>query len=160
MIGQTSSDQETKEVIRIIGSFIVALSGLILFSDKVLTIQLENNYGFSKTSTFIWILSQSLSPFLLALSILFKPYKTAFVIPIYFYSIQLYWVFNPKIQLDNYLLQTYAIGVSIGFLLLGIMINKINKLKNKRELENELFKKEAKEVIQLLRNQKISKKAI
>ncbi len=133
--------QETKAGIRFIGSVLVALSGLILFSDKVINIQLSNTYGFKNTSTFIWVLSQSLSPFLMAIAIVFKPYKTAYVIPVYFYAIQLYWVFNPSIQFDNALLQTYAIGVCMGFILLGYTITKINRIKTRKEKLNNYYNK-------------------
>lgn len=140
-------DQETKVAIRMFGSLLVALSGLVLFTDKVINFQLTNNYGFNDTQTFIWVLSQSLSPFLMAISIAFKPYKTAYLIPVYFYSIQLYWVFNPNIKFDDSLLQIYAIGVSILFLLLAYVITNINNMKNKREKEREIAFIQLKETI-------------
>lgn len=138
----------------------VALSGLILFSDKVLTFELQNNFGFKKTSTFIWVLSQSLSPILILVASLFKPYKTSYLIPVYIYSIQIYWVFKPSIRFDDVLLQTYAFGCSIGFLLLSYMLYRINKMKSKREKDNDLFKKETKEVIQILAKKVMKKEAI
>lgn len=158
LIEQKLFAQETKAGIRFIGSVLVALSGLILFSDKVINIQLSNTYGFPDSATFIWVLSQSLSPFLMAIAIVFKPYKTAYVIPVYFYAIQLYWVFNPSIQFDNTLLQTYAIGVCMGFILLAYIITKINQIKSKRELENQQFKTEAQEVIKILQQDILNKK--
>jgi len=154
-----SKDQEAKVAVRIVGSMLIALSGLILFSDKVLTFELDNNYGFDDTPTFIWVFSQSLSPFLILLGSLFKPFKTSYFIPVYIYSIQIYWVFQPDIQLDNALLQTYAIGSVFGFVMLSYMVYRVNNIKSRRDKENEIFKEETKEVVQILMK-KVMKKEI
>jgi len=100
---------------RIIASLIIALSGFILFTDKVFYFELNNTYGFKSSQAFIWVLTQTLSPLILVLGAVFKPYKISFLIPVYFYSIQLYWVFRPDIQFDDSLLQVYAIGCCLGF---------------------------------------------
>ena len=151
MIEKKSKDQETKVGVRIIGSIIIALSGLILFSDKVLSFELNNNYGFSDTQTFLWVLSQSLSPFLLILATVFKPYKTSYLIPIYIYSIQIFWVFKPEIKFDDALLQTYAVGALVFYILLIYFIARINELKSKKEKEQLLFNKEVLETLELLK---------
>lgn len=156
-IERKSKDQEAKAVIRVLGSLIIALSGLILFSDKVLTFQLENNYGFDDTPTFIWVLSQTLSPILILIGSLFKPFKTSYLIPVYIYAIQLYWVFKPDIRFDDVLLQTYAIGAVFGFLLLSYMVYRVNNLKSKRDKENELFKEETREVTKILMERIVQK---
>lgn len=149
-------DQESKVVISIIGSVLVALSGLILFADKVFTFELINNYGFKKTSTFIWVFSQSLSPMLLLIASIFKPYKTSYLIPIYIYTIQIVWVFNPQIKFVDYFLQLYAIGAAFFYLLLSFIIFKISKMKFRREKEILETQKELKETVEILRNNFIS----
>ena len=101
----------------------MALSGLILFADKVITFELAENYGFSDTQTFIWVFTQSISPLLIILGFMFRPYKIAITIPLYMYFIQLYWVFSPGVRFDDVLLQTYAIGAVAGFVALIIAIN-------------------------------------
>lgn len=147
------SDQESKDkvAIRLIGSFLIILSGLILFSDKVLTFELENKFGFNKTSTFIWVVSQTLSPILMLLASVFKPYKTSYLIPVYIYTIQFIWIFQPQIRFDNYYLQTYAIGACIGFIALMYVINRINNIKTKKEKEYKRFQQETLETIELLK---------
>ncbi|MDB0601354.1 hypothetical protein PL373_09370 [Tenacibaculum maritimum] len=144
-------DQESKQGIRIFGSILIALSGLILFTDKVIKLELVNNHGFPDTQTFIWVLTQSLSPFLMTIAIPFKPFKTAYLIPTYFYSIQLYWVFDPTIQFDDSLLQAYAIGVCTMFLFLAYTLKGINKIKSKKDKEKELALAELKETINTIK---------
>ncbi len=93
----------------------VILSGLILFSDKVTTFGITETYGFNSTKTFIWVITQTLSPLLLCFGGLLKPYKISYSAPLYFYFIQLYWVFNAKeLGLDDVLLHIYAIGFTIS----------------------------------------------
>lgn len=110
-------------VIRTFASVLVAFSGLILFADKVLTIELAETYGFADTQTFLWVFTQSVSPLLIILGLIFKPYKIAIVIPVYMYFIQLYWIFSPGVRFDDVLLQTYALGAVAGFVALVVAIN-------------------------------------
>ncbi|WP_271407426.1 hypothetical protein [Tenacibaculum soleae] len=144
-------DQETKVLTKIIGSIIIALSGLILFSDKVFTFQLTNNYGFKNTAVFLWVISQTLSPILMLIGSLFKPLKTAYLVPVYIYSIQLYWVFSPDIKFDDYFLQTYAFGACLGYMLLYYVIVRLNQTTTKKEQENDELKNEIKQTIALLK---------
>lgn len=143
---------ETKFTLRVFGSFLVALSGFILFIDKVAKgFHLENNFGYDDTETFLWVMSQTLSPLLLIIASLFKPFKTSYLIPIYIYAIQFYWIFKPNTLIDNGFLHLYATGFCLGFLLLSYVIFKFNSLKKKRELENEKFQKDVTETIELLK---------
>lgn len=117
------NDQVLKVIIRTFASVLVALSGLILFTDKVTSFEFSNNYGFADTQTLIWVVTQSISPLLIMLGFIFRPYKIAITIPVYMYFIQLYWVFTPGIRFDDILLQTYAIGAVAGFVALVVAIN-------------------------------------
>ncbi|MGG8497935.1 hypothetical protein ACQY1Q_16100 [Tenacibaculum sp. TC6] len=148
--------KELKVSIRTTGSILVALSGLILFTDKVANFQLDNNFGFPDTETFLWVLCQSLSPILILIASLFNPYKTSYTIPVYIYSVQMYWIFQPNVTFDNIYLQAYAIGACIGYLLLAFLIFKINSIKKKQELEMLRFQKEANETIELLKKEILS----
>ena len=138
--------------LRVFASVLVVLSGLILFSDKITNFHLDNNYGFKSTKTFIWILSQSFSPLLMAFASILKPYKSSYLVPVYIYFIQIYWVFNPSIKFDDYLLQTYAIGVICIFIGLIYIISKIKPYKSEQMENNEKFIKETKETIAILKN--------
>lgn len=95
----------------------------MLFADKVITYELSNNYGFADTQTFLWVFTQTVSPLLIILGMIFRPYKIAITIPVYFYFIQLYWVFSPGIRFDDAFLQLYAIGTVAGFISLIVAIN-------------------------------------
>lgn len=117
------NDQVLKVAIRSFASFLVALSGLILFTDKIFSFELAETYGFADTQTFLWVFNQSISPLFIILGLIFRPYKIAIVIPVYMYFIQLYWVFNPAVRFDDVLLQTYALGAVAGFIALVVAIN-------------------------------------
>ncbi|CAA0230362.1 hypothetical protein [Tenacibaculum maritimum] len=159
-IEQKLSVQETKVEIRIFGSVLVALSGIILFADKVTNFHFTNNYGFSDTQTFIWVFSQSISPLIITIANFFKPFKTAYLAPVYFYTIQVYWVFNPSVKFDDYFLQTYAIGVVLSMFLLGYIIRKINKIKSRKSKHQEEVLREIKNTISVLKKEVITKEAI
>jgi len=129
-------DPVTKETVRIIADILIALSGLILLSDKVLPqLNLENNFGFKDTKTLVWVFSQSISPIILILGVQLKPHKISYSIPVYLYFIQLYWVFDPSLKFDDWLLHIYATGAAIGFVLLvwaiNIFIHKAHRAKTK-----------------------------
>lgn len=141
---------------RIFGSTLVVLSVVVLSADKITNFKFDYNFGFLDTSTFIWTLSQSFSPLLLIISFLFNPYKISYLIPVYFYSIQLYWAFDPTIPFDNYLLQVYAIGVVIFIILLGITISNVNQLKNKKQKDTEKVLSELKRTINILKKEILS----
>lgn len=150
-------DRETKVIlaVKIFGSILVILSGLILFTDKVTDFQLENNYGFKSTKTFIWVLCQTISPFLMAFASVFKPFKTSYLVPIYIYVIQIYWVFKPSVQFDDYYIQSYAVGACVLFLLFTYMVSKIKILHDRRAKDTEEFIKASRETIEALKRNMI-----
>lgn len=84
---------------------------------------MAETYGFADTQSFIWVFTQSISPLILMLGLIFRPYKIAITIPVYMYFIQLYWVFSPGVRFDDIYLQTYAIGAVAGFVALVVTIN-------------------------------------
>lgn len=118
LIEQKSKDPVVRAVIRSIAALLVALSGLMLFADKAIDIELDNTYGFKSTKTFIWVLSQSASPMLLMLGAIFRPWRMAYAIPCYIYTIQVIWVFSPEILLDDWILHLYAAGATAFFVVL------------------------------------------
>ncbi|MCM4160356.1 hypothetical protein FHG64_18740 [Antarcticibacterium flavum] len=117
------NDQVLKVTIRTFASALVAVAGFMLFADKILEVNFAETYGFADSQTFLWVFTQSISPLLLIIGLVFKPYKIAITIPVYMYFVQLYWVFNPAIRFDDILLQTYAIGAVLGFIALVVVIN-------------------------------------
>ena len=127
-------------LLKIFASLLVILSGLILFSDKVTTFGLTESYGFKSTKTFIWVITQTISPLLLCFGGILRPYKISYSAPIYFYFIQLYWVFNAKeLGLDDVLLHVYALGFTIAvfitLLFVSILFYLIKKV-NSSQIEH------------------------
>ncbi|WP_340067035.1 hypothetical protein [Ascidiimonas aurantiaca] len=135
-IEQKLESPEARAGTRIFASLLIALSGLVPISDKLITLELANTFGFSDTSTFIWSLCQTLTPILMALGAMMKPYKISYSVPVYFYSIQLYWIFRPELRFDNVFTHIYATGCVVAFVLLVIFINnvfqKIDRAKHAR----------------------------
>src|SRR5699024_12211623 len=64
-IAEKWNGQATKVGIRIFASFLVALSGLMLFTDKITTFGITSSFGFQDTQTFNWAPAQPFSPFVL-----------------------------------------------------------------------------------------------
>lgn len=111
------------------GSFFIILSVAVLFTDKVTAFGLTESYGYKNPETFIWMVAQSLGPVLFAIGALMRPYKLFYFIPIYIYFIQIYWVFDYTMKVDDPVLHLYATGFSLGvFVFLAIAIFVIKKI--------------------------------
>jgi len=129
----------------IIANVCVALSGCILYADKVF---LFLNISFPVQSkwadvgmdfeTYVWFVSQTISPILLMLGGVLRAKILVYIIPIYCYILQLYWIFIDYKITDNSYLQAYVIGTSflvflviygIRYLLKKRLENKINNIR-------------------------------
>lgn len=136
---------------RLIGTIVIVLSGIILYSDKVMAIF---NYRFVIPSkfisegmnfqTFIWLISQTISPIFIIIGSYFKPYSLAYAVPLYCYALQLMFLFNDYDIIDDSYLGLY----SIGSMLIIIAIVQSIKYLSKLYIKNQI--KQAKE--NLLRN--------
>jgi uncharacterized membrane protein len=105
----------------------VVLSVAILFTDKVTTFGLTESFGYRNPETFIWMVSQSISPIMLCVGAMLKPFRFFYFVPIYVYFIQVYWAFDHELQVDDPILHIYAVGFSIGafiFLCFTLFITK------------------------------------
>lgn len=146
------------EYSRILASIFIALSGLLLYLDKVfllLNIEGANTFGFSNYSNFIWSLMQSIGPLIMIFTFRFRPYVTSFVIPIYCYTIQIVWVFQPTMFFDLYL-HLYSIGTSLCFLLLMYVIKNISLWRNNQAVLKEEFHQETQEILHILKSKTLS----
>lgn len=144
----------TAATTKTIGSVIIALSGILLFSDKILEalgIEGSNTFGFSSFSNFVWVFTQSIAPVLMILGFLLKPYFLSFLIPVYCYAIQVIWVFDPNLSYNNPSLHVYAIGSCILFLLLAVFINKYIIYMNQKDMEDKRFIEETNKTIDMLK---------
>lgn len=145
----------TNHYVRIVGSILVTLSALILFADKVITLELDFNYGFGDTATLIWMISQTLCPFVLILGTLLKPYKTTYLLLVYVLSIQMYWIFDGSARFDDYLLQTYSIGTVIIVCVITYLISKVKLIQDKYLIETNKRVDEADELIKMITDLKL-----
>ena len=119
--------------------------------DKFITLYFENNLGFRSPQSATWAVFQNLGILLIWFFIPLKPFKVSYLVPIYIFTIQNYWVYNPSIQFDDYLLQTVAIGACVLFLFITYIISKAKILHDQRALEAQQFIKEQRESLELLR---------
>ena len=119
----TQIHNEQSVTSKIVASVIIALSGLILYADKAfmyLNITFTPPSKFENaidSETYIWLLTQSVSPLLIILGAYLRPYHIAYTIPIYCYCLQLYFVLLDTKTVDNTYLQAYVIGSTLLIML-------------------------------------------
>lgn len=124
----------TKEFMSGFGTLLIILSGLILYSDKVLA-SINIQFGIPAKfkdagldfQTYIWLLSQTISPLLIILGSILRPYFLSYIIPIYCYCLQLYFIFFDYKIIDDSYLNEYAIGTSVLLFLIFYMFRKIDR---------------------------------
>lgn len=85
--------------------------------------EVENLYGYTDSVSFIWAFFQTLAPLLIACGALLNSFRIAYTVPIYLYSIQLFWVFNTSLTLNDIFLHLYASGFVCGFVFVVVLIN-------------------------------------
>lgn len=145
--------QDLSLEIRISGTICIMLAGIMPFFEQILealNIESSMTFGFTNFSNFIWAFSQCLSPILLIIGFLLRPYFISFLLPVYCYSIQMLWIFNTNMYLDDPLLHLYAIGSCAIFIFIAFIILKL-KERNREKIENDrLFIKEMEESIALI----------
>lgn len=111
---------------RIIASLIVILAGLITVTDKMFTFHFANNYGFYDSQTLVWTFTQMVGPLILIIGFLLNPFKISFSVPVYMYSVQIYFIFSSLIN-DKALVHYYASGSVLLFIVCVIAFNFISK---------------------------------
>ncbi|WP_445711195.1 hypothetical protein [Flavobacterium sp.] len=110
---------------RIIGTFLVILSGLITYSDK-LGFEFDYNFGYSSTDNFIFAITTTLSPIILAIGANFRPLRISFIFPIFIFSANLFWMVSDDDSDMGYSYH-YAFAVVICFVLLILFVDKFIK---------------------------------
>lgn len=122
---------------RLIASFLVLVSGMILLSDIFVDyygIEIANRYGFTTTSNFVYWISMMISQLLLIIAAQFKPYRISYLAPIYLISLSIYWImFSGEFDNKSYF-NIYVFGFS---LLLLAILSLISMLVNKEKIEAE-----------------------
>ncbi len=146
-------DQDHDPGLRIAGTIVIIIVGTMPILDKIFTIlniQSSYTFGFTDFPNFVWALSQSTAPILLIAGFLLRPYFLSYFLPVYTYSIQIFWILGTSLPIDNPLLHIYAIGACFIFTLVVMLIFTLKK-KNREKIENDrLFIKEMEASIELL----------
>ena len=121
---------------RVCSSFLVILTAVGLFSHKFIWWEFENNFGFGDTATFVWMVSILLCPMIaIFLGLVFKPFKTSYLVYVYLYTVQLYWLFSNQSNVDDYLLHVYATGAVAITIFLGYVISKAKMMHDRSVIE-------------------------
>lgn len=126
---------------KLLGSFLIILSGIILYLDKIM---LFFNYKFiipekfivagMNFQTFIWLISQTISPILLIIGAQIKSYHISYIVPLYCYALQLFFIFKDYKIIDDTYLYIYAIGSTF----LVIIVIKIIQISRKKYLVRQI----------------------
>ena len=122
---------------RLIASFLVLVSGMILLSDLFVSyynIEFKNIYGFNSTTNFVFWLSMMVSQLLLIIAAQFKPYRISYLAPIYIISLSLYWIFFSNDYDNKSYFNIYVLGFSVALL---VVISLISMIMNKEKIEAE-----------------------
>ncbi len=135
MTRKNLKDQEAKaNKPNLLATILIILSGLILYLDKIfvlLNIELENTHGYEATPEFVWSLAQTISPILIMIGFYLKPFKEALLVPLFCYTIQLYFVLDSSLTIDRALTWIYVSGTVLINIILVIAIKKYLTRKQK-----------------------------
>ncbi|MCL6275095.1 hypothetical protein M3P19_13835 [Muricauda sp. 2012CJ35-5] len=126
-----SEDPETI-VTRAFGTFLVLLSGILIYTDKFVEyfdIQVAYQFEYyTSLDVFLWTICQTLTILILATAFFFNPYKWSLSVPIIIFSLQLSYVFRDEkwIQEQYYLLYSLIFVATIfGFIYFSKYVNSI-----------------------------------
>ncbi len=104
----------------VLANVLIALSGFILYSDKVmsfLAIEFAIPDKWAEIGmdfeTFVWYLSQTFSPIIWALGTFIHRKTFMHFVPLYCYMLQLHFIFRDFLIIDNTYLNYYVVGTTI-----------------------------------------------
>ncbi|MEM9884398.1 MAG: hypothetical protein AAF849_00785 [Bacteroidota bacterium] len=139
---RAGTDNPHNERLAIIGSLIIALSGLLLYADKALAfweieIWMPTKFAEKGVSPeiFIWLVAQTLSPLLIIIGSILRPYFYAYLIPIYCYVLQFYFVLIDYSLVDDGYSHMYSLGISILLVLMMQWARKASQRKTKMMID-------------------------
>jgi cell division protein FtsL len=136
---------EKNRISRLVGTFLIIISGIILYTDKILgfyNIELENLHGWKTSEVFVWTLCQTISPIIIMLAMYLRPYFWSLSIPIFSYSLQYYFVMDSNLNNDNPLTWIYTtISTILLILIFWFVKKKIKKLDELRNLKIDMLEK-------------------
>lgn len=134
----------------VVASIIIALSGLILYLDKAMVNVdveflmpdkfVENQID---PSFFIWLVGVTVSPLLIIVGSILKPYFYAYIVPIYCYVLQFYFILIDYSLVDNGYSYSYSFGITVILLLIMHLARKSSERSTKlmiQEAKEKLLK--------------------
>lgn len=122
--GMKSKDQGAG-ISTTLGTVILLLSGLILYSDKVVDyfdIQISHIPYYEKLDVFLWTISGTISPLLICLGYILKGRKWALAAPITAYSVQMTYIFRDVKWVGRDYFWAYTLIFVCCFYLLGYFL--------------------------------------
>ena len=135
--GQATTTKKRNRTQAFFGTLFIALSGCILYLDKAfdyIGYEQTINSDYYSFSALVWTMCQSISPILLVIGANLKPLRVSYVIPLYCYSLQIFYIFFDLRIAEKHYTPYYAFGTSIliGILiiLLKLLFNYLRSLKN------------------------------
>lgn len=123
---RAGSNNPLNERASLVATLIIALSGVVLYADKALvgvdiTALMPDKFVEKGVSPdiFIWIIGQTTSPLLIIWGSVLKPYFYSYIVPVYCYILQFYFILIDYSMVDNQYSYAYSLGISL--ILLFIM---------------------------------------
>lgn len=125
-----------------IGNVIATLSGVLLYLDKVfayfnIEVGMFKQYeylGYDQ-ETFLWLLTSSVCPILIVVSIWLKAKTEFYVVPLYAYTLQLYFFFFDLNIVDKQYTYWYAGGATILIIVVVRYIKRVAILRMKKRIQ-------------------------
>lgn len=101
-----------------LGTFLVILSGVIIYTDKIIVFfdwnfNMPSRYDEYDFETFIWSVSVTVSPLLLVLAAHIKTFKMAYIVPLYSYTLQFWFIVFDLNIVDKEYTWWYALATSL-----------------------------------------------
>lgn len=135
--------EATNTVTRIIGTIIIILSGCILYLDKIfllLDITLENTHGWNDTENYVWHLCQTISPVLIMFGMYLRAYTYSWMIPLFCYVLQFFFVIDSSKTVDKGSTWVYVIGTSVLIMIVfAILKRSLAQIGKVKKLQVELM---------------------
>lgn len=146
----------------IFGTLCIVLSGFLLYLDKIfsyLDITVDNLHGWSDQENYIWSLCQTLSPILIIIGSKFRAYTVSYLIPIFCYVLQFYFVLDSSMTVDKPMTWVYVAGTSALLVFVVWTIQQLlNTIRDRRNIKIDLMEEIIKTDDLIIRGGKNEKK--
>ncbi len=111
------------------GTFLMALSGAIMYIDKVIEFfGYSSDYEFKyyvDLETYLWTITQTIAPLLIIFSLFFNPKKWSYAAPVAVFSIQLMHIFKDEYWIHKDYFWAYTVAFVLAFAFMIVFIKRI-----------------------------------